>query len=347
MNQILYKYYIAVETLTPVHIGSGRELMGNFEYLFFKKDRKIALIDEHKVLNLIGTDQIDKWVSIIDQGGNLLHYLLQRTRNLQAKDVSQRIISVPDQGPEQGKHAQTILEQLHNGTGKPMLPGSSLKGALRTAVFTGLLLEYKAPGRLLQETYKKKWDRKKNREIYTFKDKELQKKLLGENANQDTFRMLRTGDIHFTQTEAFPTLTVNKKYNGWMMDSKISPYLECIPSGQKSICELSIIKNRNILDSLANIPFKTWEELCAIVNDHTRRLLKDELAFWESEHNPPLTATYLEHLQKLLKQIPEDHEACLLRIGYGSGVNFMIGGWQSELMDDDLYEHWRDSFYKS
>jgi len=347
MNHILHKYYITVETLTPIHIGSGRELMGNFEYLFFKKDRKIALIDEQKVLNLIGTDQIDKWVSIIDQGGNLLHYLLQRKRNLLPEDVSQRIMSVPDQGPVHGNHGQTILEQLHNGTGKPILPGSSLKGALRTAIFTKLVLEYDSPQRILQKTYEKKCNTKLNREKYIFKDKELEKNLIGKNANQDTFRMLRTGDMHFTYTEVFPTNTVNKKHNGWMMDSKISPYLECIPSGQKTLCELSIIKDKTILNCFSHIPFKTWKELCAIVNDHTRRLLKDELAFWESEYNPPLIATYLEHLQKLLKQIPEDHEACLLRIGYGSGVNFITGGWQSEIMDDDLYERWRGSFHKS
>ena len=69
------KVNIHVKALTPVHIGSGNELKGNYEYIFFPKENVIAVISPTKILSKIGVENIDKWIAVIDNEKNLLEGL--------------------------------------------------------------------------------------------------------------------------------------------------------------------------------------------------------------------------------------------------------------------------------
>ena len=75
------------------------------------------------------------WIACIDNNQPLLPVLEQRHKNLRAADVAEREIplSIATDKP--------IRAQLHSGNGKPILPGSSLKGAIRTTVWADWILE--------------------------------------------------------------------------------------------------------------------------------------------------------------------------------------------------------------
>jgi len=202
MTQIKYK------TLTPVHIGSGRLFQGNFEYLYFQNEKTVAIIDEEKVLSIIGEENMDKWLSIIENSEDLLKYLRTRNNTITADDVSLRKLEVIGIPPQFDK---TIREQIHSGNGKPILPGSSIKGAIRTAIFTELL-------EIEQELVKKdsnikikRFDYKQKKEISYFTDKPLMEHFFGKDAKEDFFKLLRIGDVQFDKTVCILTETVNNK----------------------------------------------------------------------------------------------------------------------------------------
>ena len=88
---------VKLETLSPIHIGSGRSWQANFDYLLFPKEACLAVLDDKKILNIIGQDNLDEWVRLIDAFNSnrpdTIKDFLQRFRpNLKAEDISSHII---------------------------------------------------------------------------------------------------------------------------------------------------------------------------------------------------------------------------------------------------------------
>ncbi|MBR5335652.1 MAG: hypothetical protein IKV23_05200, partial [Bacteroidaceae bacterium] len=54
------RHTIKLETLTPIHIGSGTFLQNNVE--FVRSDQTLYIIDPQKLLTIIGTEKLDDWV---------------------------------------------------------------------------------------------------------------------------------------------------------------------------------------------------------------------------------------------------------------------------------------------
>ncbi|MEZ4826335.1 MAG: type III-A CRISPR-associated RAMP protein Csm5 [Bacteroidia bacterium] len=344
--------YLKVETLTPLHIGSGRELQGNFEYLYFQKEKKIALIEEEKVLAIIGRENVEQWLGIIERKNSLLELLRRRKNNLQPADVARRIMDIPHDGP---LNDNTIREQMVDGMGRPVLPGSSFKGSVRTVVVNDLL--EKSPG--LAKDHQLLGKRQTNGKS-AFGDRGFQNQLIAPNLrkdipNHDIFRLFRPGDVFFSRTEVFRVSTFNKKMEGWKDEHEISPWLECIPAGQTSRMRLTRPED-TLLQFLGNHyegnfdfpqnPMLTeWEKLAPAINQHTLRLLEEEIAFWKKEGKPAIAGAYMAKLESLKQQITALPEgACLIRVGYGGGVNAMTGGWQKRLMAEQDYRDWMKSF---
>lgn len=344
-----------IETLTPLHVGSGRELQGNFEYLFFPEDKRIALVDDKKVLDILGKENIHQWISTIDRRESLLSLLEGRSRNeLHAADVGRRTMLIRGSAPG---IEQNIREQIHDGMGKPYLPGSSVKGAIRTVVFTG---ELKKKSLLVHEKENmgyEKWNRKTEQKEFNYQDKNLSKKLLGQDPNQDIFRLLRPGDAFFHHTVAIPTHVLNKKHNGWVADDRLKMYIEAIPTGEESWLQLSqpeaLLACLQKAEHARKDPFPKgfnkaslgWQALSQQINAHTARLIQKELDLWEQEGRPDELLPYMEKLQELLAEIASSAAgSCVLRIGFGGGVAAKTGGWQQELMSKADFMHWGKTF---
>ena len=77
-----------IKTITPVHIGTGRFLMAETE--FVRDGTRIAIIDEKKVLNIIGKENIHQWIDIIEKGEGLLDFIRARKSGLKIDDIALR-----------------------------------------------------------------------------------------------------------------------------------------------------------------------------------------------------------------------------------------------------------------
>lgn len=327
---------VKIQTLTPVHIGSGREIQNGFEYLYFPQERKVAVLDPEKILQHIGEENLHLWVSCIEKGEKITEKLPQ-LRDKTSADVAERSITAHQ------PCAKPVREQLRSGSDQALLPGSSLKGALRTVVFGETMLDNP---KLAKE--KRNLGMVDYRGGFRWSDAPLQKNLFGQDPNHDIFRLLQVGDAHFGATEVFKTQIVNMKGKNWVIDrgegKQISPeaWVEALPPGAEATAE---IRFNEMLKSQAD-KFKTFNSnasklqlhtLFRLANAFTERLVSDEINYWTTKADAPEGFDeYVPELKGLLETTKNCSEnECVLRLGWGSGFRSMTGDWQGEMHDDD------------
>lgn len=373
---------ITLKTLTPIHVGSGREFMGNFEYLYFEEHKCVAVIDDKKLLQLIGTENIEQWVKVVQRQGDLLEFL-----NLTVdKEITPEMVAHPgyiipvDYGTlvkEVDKRQQhkakfpNIRAQIRTGLQGAMIPGSSVKGAVRTAFLASQLHQQK---HLLKKV--KNGDERLLRNRKGYDDSNLIKRVISVDPFHDVFRLWRLGDLTFNRTICVPTQVLNRKQGGnydlenGKYGRNLQQWLEAIPVGSSCIVPWNdktevakkiyekiqpsverLEKKKEVQGELKgydgmrlqkeslflkHLPKLNWAELARTINRHTLHLLKRERDYWQ-QRQPQLPSDGIIFIEKLNELIEigralNDNSSCLLRLGYGSGWKSITGDWQYELL---------------
>lgn len=336
---------IGLELISPVHIGSGVQYQGNAEYIYFADEKVLALVEESKVLDIIGIENIHIWVSYIEnREGSFLDYLRQRQPSLKPEDIAKRLITL--KGGQTPYFTNTLREQIHGGFSKPYIPGSSIKGAIRTAIFANTLKNsYK--DKELSKQKVGKFDHYKNK--FIINDKPLQKEVFGQNPNSDWLRMLQVGDCYFpTQTHATFAETLNERgEQQYEIKSEVRQLIEYIPAEVTAEFPLTIPQKQfdQITKALPNLfppPASqlNYNWLCQTIHKHTLRLLDNEIYFFEDAALPSEAEGLLDFLSDLKRAaLAFSDNQCLLRLGFGTGYRNMTGDWVQDLVtDDDLFD---------
>lgn len=325
---------ILVETLTPLHIGSGRILQSNTEYLYFQDSKTISIIDERKILNIIGEENIEQWINIIEKGESLLTYLKKRIPDLLPYQTDKRLLKVKG-GTNPSTGNSGIREHLFSGNGQALLAGSSLKGAIRTAIFNQAILKKPYHAKQLKDFKEIDYRNK-----VKYKGVQLEKKYFGNDPNHDIFRLLRIGDAHFENTECILSETLNQTGRGYEMKHSVKQHIECIPAKQKTICRIQIpddlireIKKRTqVSGQMGTIEsVKDINIVFSQIKSHTNQLLENEISKYETLHLPNEANEYVETLKEIqsISSMLSDDE-CIIRVGFGTGYLNMTGGWAIE-----------------
>ena len=341
--------YFLIETLTPLHTGSGRMLQGNTEYLYFSDSATVSVIDEHKILALIGAENMDKWLSLIENEGDLLNYLKQRNPSLQPTSTHKRLLRAigdrkpspqPDRNDSRKIKYPTIREQLFSGNGQPLLAGSSLKGAIRTALFNGLILTNPRAAQRIDDF--KRFDERKRKNVYN--GQKLETRYFtrvsnpGEAPNHDVLRLLRIGDAHFDETVCLLSETLNEKGDQQQeIKESVKQLIECIPAGAETICRVQIPddlkreinKREAVRSKMGDLNGLTFTRIFEQINQHTKRLIGKELTRYNAVNLPERATDYTEKLTEFQDQPLFDNQ-CIIRVGFGTGYLNMTGGWAEE-----------------
>lgn len=119
-------YDVTLTLLAPLHIGSGRELLRDYDYV--TQNGKTWLIDAAGMLD-----------DFVDQKGNFDTRILGRpaAELLEPEDFtpeSKRFRYVLPGEPSTKERGAVLREMYKDVEDRPYLPGSSLKGALRTVL---------------------------------------------------------------------------------------------------------------------------------------------------------------------------------------------------------------------
>ena len=170
-----------IKILTPVHIGGAQEKHWQDGLDFIIKDRKVYFLNQEKMINHWG---IDRYSDFLASGK-----IKELIKNIKIKDFSDRV------EPISGK-TEEIRQHIKNAaSGKPIIPGSSLKGALRSVIFKYLI----------------------DQSHHSIKGKNAESKIFGK-ISEDFMRFIQVGDVEFERTEILNTkiLSLNERKNlGW------------------------------------------------------------------------------------------------------------------------------------
>lgn len=325
-----------VETITPLHVGSGEVYQPGLE--FFEQptgDRRA------KTLKILPRN----WLRQIE--GDLTPRLVEELAAAIDKNSLQAWLAKGDTITRLARHTlhlgpnetapSAIREQIHDAMGAPLLPGSSLKGALRTAIVSHLL-EDKEIQELLQAEVARLSGNKFDRGALPRVSEPFLKGILGSDPKYDLMRTLRVGDIAFEigdlALQKVKTLTLSTaslfKPKGYLN------VVEALKPGARAAGMLSFDRYlqdnaEGKCDSLFRFRIRLdREKLLVMLRNLADRHLTEEIAFLDDKNGEfvkQLRAQIME-LRKQARSLGPDE--ALLNCGWGVGWNGMTGGLISQ-----------------
>ena len=342
------KNNIKIQTLSQIHIGSGVLLQKGNDFVVADSSGEsfIYVIDPNKLGNIIGTDQatIDQWVIHIERG-TASEFIKNRTRGHSPKEYAKRrITNFANFDNIQG----TLKECLHDGMGRPYIPGSSIKGAIRTAVLATLVKKKSKEEltSLFEMIFQNIDVRRPDKMLASF-----EKNFFGNNPNSDIFRFVTVSDAFFDKGSeiAVKQINLNIREKDSLKDTRMQQIVEAIGAEEYSSFSMKVDKKRYeqvvnahhkdlkglpiMPDEISDIP-----HLFSLINNHTKQLVKDEITMWQDDlsdfHGQ---STYVENMEAVLAEIEGcKPNECVLRVGQATGWRFITGAW-TELLDEDFF----------
>lgn len=340
------RYKIRLEVVTPLHIGTGAEGGWVQGVDYAQKDGKVYVIDIKQAVRK-GIDIANLYIP--DERGRIKGINDIDSRRLES--VSRYIFQSPESTTNDIK---VFIRSQFNDT--PVIAGSSIKGAVRSALFKHLGNDYL----------------KKQREVKGMpsNEKALVKEIFGDmNKGTDFMRFIRITDFDIPRPRIAPnlpgTILVNTKlfnlhnneqdrkwHGGWKQErnltdrtfrvNRFNTLYECIEPGKTG--EGAIIFSRSALDLLnkseANVKYSDEKSrlvndeintLFKTINDTTRAYLEKELAFFRQYDEAENTESIIESIEQVLKLIPprgsDTGHFCLLKMSAGVGFHAITGDW--------------------
>ena len=139
----LQVFDITLTVRGPLHIGSGKTC-GKKEYLYFPQNQKVSFLDENKFFSsLANHNLIEAYENFMLGGPGNLYYFLQKDCGFTADEIKALVrysLSASD-GLDENHSLKNISTFMRSAYGQAYIPGSSLKGALRTAWLLGPVLQ--------------------------------------------------------------------------------------------------------------------------------------------------------------------------------------------------------------
>lgn len=328
------KKTVKIETLTSVHIGSGEVLQigSDFEKGKMGDDYVLAVVSPEKVLNLIGEEHLQDWVVAIERKESTGNVVKRFAPNAKVEDFAKRIVLEWSEAHER----DTLKEHVHNGQGKPYIPGSSIKGAIRTAILASLAENVNGAERKIDASANGKKKANANK---------IEKELFGSDPNNDVFRFLQIGDAYFGDcyTVSARMVNVNERTSSGFWDVSKPQLIEALCPEDETEFEMKLNiegynKSREECSTIGRLPniMSSYGSLFEAINTHTIRLLDFELKYWKERSDrddSDKVECYLEKIESIKNEAQNcgKGKECVLRIGHGSGWNFITGGWARNL----------------
>lgn len=315
-NYTLYR--VRATTLTPLHIGSGRDLLHEYDYAIHQG--RTWRINEDTLLE---SQDIDD-PHLADQLANTPPAQLLRPADFKPDSKLFRyIIRGTPRSKSSGAQVRELLKDPYD---RPYLPGSSLKGALRTAL--GWI----------------RWDQKKLRPdparlgrrpkfAARWYEEELFAIHGGKAPNYDLLRALQVSDSAPVGPDSLLLVNARVLSRSGKLGSPIE--LEAVKPGVTF--ELTIKVDEALFSDWAQRHRLKLQgaallhQLPKAVRIYTGERLKAERAWFEAIQNGKDLAAYYRELLRSLAAAQKAGNACLIQVGWG-------GGWESKTFGSRLQE---------
>ena len=311
-----------LETITPIHIGSG-ETFNRIDGYYDKN--KWHRIDLDKVLAHPNVD-INALTSEMSQRNFRWSDYLSR-HNMDAADLSTYSLLCA-QSPE----TTDIREAIKSVGNRPYIPGSSIKGAIRTALLSDLINNaeneklYNDSSQHLNREIDKGAPPRRRTENPARKIEEL---AFGKDPNHDLLRTLQVSDTEPLESDALAietawTVTLNQNNQ---LEQKIDGgreyknFIEVI-QGVKTLTFTLKIDDLLFRDrekerlNFSKLQEKTLREMADVCRHETHLLMQDEKEFFDY-YNISEIANLYDKFIALNKSLTDG--TFMLQIGWGTG----------------------------
>ena len=298
---------LILETLSPIHIGSG-EKYSNSE--FFLDDNRILRIDINKIYSIL--NQKDKYI--------FLNYL--ENPNFRLEDfLKGKDISISELKLYSLKHNRIAPNEIteHIKTGfNGYVPGSSLKGAIRTAILIAFMGDDEI--KEIGEIFKIKNFKQRNDKIKYFIDKFLSSG--GKKSSySDLMRFVQISDfIPVKDLYVYNIQSLEAEGNKWKWYRRngriVQTYLETIMVGEHLEGDIHFTYNKQMHKSLGLKHKKNIIDIMKIkrlIHSFSNAIINHEIAF-SRRYEINFLLEFYERLKKI-----NTEDSPVIKLGQGSG----------------------------
>ena len=307
-----------IQTLTPVHVGTGDNLQ-HIDGCYANK--KWHRIDLDKVFADPGTN-LNALTSAMGKQG------FRWTSHLQNPEAFATYSLPCSQPPEEVEIREAIKDINH----RPYIPGSTIKGAIRTALLWDLINEDEAHFNNTLNTLERLADQEPQGNPRTARPADqIEKNMLGSDPNRDLLRALQVSDtapIELSGLEIGTAWTVTLNSKGQLVQKRegnkeYKVFVEQIQTKQILTFSLKIDKWLLKEPASSELSFACSQKeairnIAAVCQWVADDLIRRELKFFNDDNFSEI-ANFYDVLLRLNEKLTE--ETFLLQIGWGTGYD--------------------------
>lgn len=358
MSSAVYTYQLEIETLTPVHVGTGKKYARHFDYEMIN-DKVYVFHQRNLNRYLEKNNLLEKYLEYLQNAisNKALHNSYWDEARKTSADLYEFVTKVMQMRAKERAISADIAAHWHTH-GSPSIPGSSMKGAIR-GILEILMFMNQDQSKLedLKNSFKTALEsHEKNPLKYISEVLELQRdsyfnRQLNQESSEFIFRHLYCEDAALEASQSKQTEVHLFDRINLVSQNSTNQLTECLPAGRQlkacvkidSRFELNINQPAFTAESLQ-------EELPALVNQYNKELLNYELNELDAaqEHTKGDHQSRLNSLIDNINVIYDHLDDCegkptfLLRIG-GGKMHFHQGlGWHFFYEFPELYSKVRE-----
>lgn len=322
---------LILETISPIHIGSG-DNYSSAEFL--SMGNTIHRMDINKIYNLLSENEKEVFVEYLeDQYFKLDDFF--RGKN----------ISIPESKlyslERKGQIPREIKEHVKTGI-KGYLPGSSLKGAIKTAAMNAFMDKKKIEK--IGEIFDNPDARRRNWEIQRFIE-DIFSSGGKQSSYSDFMRFVQISDfipVNRLCVSEVKSLEVDDSINRWYWYQRngkiVQSFLETIGIGEKLEGEIHFTYNDDVHHSLGlkgNAEILNLEEIKCFIKNFSAEIIKHEISF-AKKYDINFLLDFYRRLVKL-----NTPESPVIKLGHGVGYLGTTVGLEIKKQDHEVFEQVR------
>ncbi len=330
MDDFLLRLTLDVKTISPLHIGTGEKLSGKS---FVLSGGRVIVADERKLI---------AWAGSTPQSASAFTAFAERANESLSSFFQQQGLAAQDFAAYQAVYAaadrpRDVLVFIKSSNARPYLPGSSLKGSVRSALLRGVVIDRPAlAGRLREraEAWTAEGKRHPGEEIEALVFVPAKNVKRGQRSNYDLVRSIGFSDSSPVSADRLQVVEVRvlsaqtnqtlKFKQAPHSDNIMQIYAETIRPG--TTFRLNATLNEALLDGRGAASRLDFKRLSALIRNFARfcrtaaaNLIEQEIQFYQSHNQGELAQWYTERKAEL-EALPPD-SAFLLPIGWGTGYD--------------------------
>ncbi len=313
-----------IELISPVHVGSGGTI-SPIEYVvedkFYRADMDGLFEDER-----FETDRFIEGA----KGGAL--YLGEFAPEL-TKEHLRYALDIPQSTRTSlqgliGSRSSEVREHIKTKD-EVYIPGSSVKGALRTAILWWVL-KNDADKFNRAKSHLKSLVRQRNRVDKRWVDDKIEEFVFGKDPTKDIFKALQVSDtsavgVGSLEIEEVRTLTTTPRGHNW---KNFYTFVEALKPKTRLELEMKVDEFLLEGDAAGELHFESKKglvrEIPEICNEFVNDFIEDEIRFFKQYNTPGELDKVLDFYEKVRGR--REEKSFLLHLAWGSGWHGMTVG---------------------